>query len=254
MAGTATVTAGMAAMGITATIAFAKAIWDGEDLEKAVDIATQALEIAQNQVKSDGKMIINPSDDIYLAFGYLPVQYTEPPTVEEGYYAVPKWVQTETAIVQEWEIKKDDRPFSAEQITDMFIKDNINALSVDDQTALRMITYYPKWSDLASKSFTAEKVGYKFVHSGKLYKTRQEKHTFSSAWIPGEGTESIYERIDEVHDGSKYDPIPYDGNIAIENGKYYIQDNVIYICTRDSVNPVYHALKDLVGIYVDVTE
>ena len=126
--------------------------------------------------------------------------------------------------------------------------------SLPDSEALEVTTLYQKWSDLAAKSFTAEKVGFKFVHAEKLYKTRQEKHTFSSAWVPGEGTESIYERIDEVHDGTKYDPIPYDGNMALETGKYYTQDGVKYICTRDTVNPVYHALKDLVGIYVDVTE
>ena len=210
------------------------------------------LEIAPRQVRLDSNTVINPSNDILLALGYLPVLYTDKPTAQDGYYAVSHWVQTDVSIVQEWEVKKDTRPFSAEQITEMIIKENINTLSVDDQTALRMISYYQEWSDLAAKSFTAEKVGFKFVHSGKLYKTRQEKHTFSSAWVPGDGTESIYERIDEVHDGTKYDPIPYDGNMVIENGKYYIQDGITYICTRDSGNPVYHALAELVGLYVEI--
>lgn len=144
------------------------------------------------------------------------------------------------------------RNLTAEEVTALLIKQQINNLTVDDQTALRMITFYPEWSDLAAKSYTAEKAGYKFTYSGKLYKTRQENHTFSSAWIPGDGTESIYERIDEVHDGTKYDPIPYDGNMALGTGKYYTQDGVKYICTRDSVNPVYHALADLVGLYVEI--
>lgn len=147
---------------------------------------------------------------------------------------------------------ENTRPMTDDEVTAMLIRKQINTLEVEDQTALRMIAYYPEWSDLAAKSFTAEKVGFKFVHSGKLYKTRQEKQTFSIAWVPGEGTESIYERIDEVHDGSKYDPIPYDGNMALETGKYYTQDGVKYICTRDSVNPVYHALADLVGLYVEI--
>lgn len=150
------------------------------------------------------------------------------------------------------EIAERTRPLTAEEVTAMLIKKQINTLDVDDNTALRMVEFYPEWSDLAAKSFTAEKVGFKFVHSGKLYKTRQEKHTFSSAWVPGDGTESIYERIDEVHDGTKYDPIPYDGNMVIENGKYYIQDGITYICTRDSGNPVYHALAELVGLYVEI--
>ena len=151
-----------------------------------------------------------------------------------------------------FEVAERTRPLTAEEVTAMLIKQQINTLEVDDRTALRMISFYPEWSDLAEKSYTAEKIGYKFVHVGKLYKTRQEKHTFSSAWVPGEGTESIYERIDEVHDGTKHDPIQYDGNMALENGKYYTQDGVTYICTRDSVNPVYHALSDLVGQYVEI--
>ena len=46
------------------------------------------------------------------------------------------------------------------------------------------------------------------------------------------------------------DPIPYDGNMALESGKYYSQSGAVYLCTRDTVNPVYNALADLVGIYV----
>ena len=144
------------------------------------------------------------------------------------------------------------RHLTVEEVIAMLIKEKINDISVDDQTSLRMTEFYPEWADLAAKSFTAEKVGYKFVHAEKLYKTRQEKHTFSTAWVPGEGTESIYERIDEVHDGTKYDPIPYDGNMAIENGKYYTQDGVTYLCNRSTGNPVYNALSELVGLYVEV--
>ena len=151
-----------------------------------------------------------------------------------------------------FEAAERTRPMTMEEVSRLLIAQQINNLTVDDQTALRMIAFYPKWSDLAAKSYTAEKVGFKFVHAGKLYKTRQEKHTFSSAWVPGEGTESIYERIDEVHDGTKYDPIPYDGNMALETGKYYTQDGVKYICTRDTGNPVYHALAELVGLYVEI--
>ena len=34
-------------------------------------------------------------------------------------------------------------------------------------------------------------------------------------------------------------------------GKHYIQNSVIYLCIRDTVNPVYHALSELVGVYVE---
>ena len=31
----------------------------------------------------------------------------------------------------------------------------------------------------------------------------------------------------------------------------YIQDGVTYLCNRDTVNPVYNPLRELVGIYVE---
>lgn len=65
---------------------------------------------------------------------------------------------------------------------------------------------------------------------------------------------TLFERIDETHDGTKYDPIPYDGNMALTAGLYYVQDGVTYLCNRDTGNPVYHALAELVGLYVDVVE
>ena len=30
----------------------------------------------------------------------------------------------------------------------------------------------------------------------------------------------------------------------------YIQDGVVYLCSRDTVNPVYNPLRELVGLYV----
>ena len=38
---------------------------------------------------------------------------------------------------------------------------------------------------------------------------------------------------------------------AAEAGKYYIQDYVIYLCTYDTINPVYNPLAELVGLYIE---
>ena len=141
------------------------------------------------------------------------------------------------------------RPLTAEEVTALLIKQQINTLEVDDQTALRMLTFYPEWADLIGK--TVDKAEYKFQHNGKLYKTIPANHTFQADWIPGVGTESLYTRIDEEHDGTLADPIPYDGNMALMAGLYYIQNGVTYLCNRDTINPVYNALVDLVGLYVE---
>lgn len=160
---------------------------------------------------------------------------------------------TESEIAELEEAKLRDeaaekrRPLTVGEVGAMLIKQQINTLAVDDQTALRMIAFYPAWE--SGKAYAA---GDKMVSGGKLYKVLQA-HTSQSTWVPGAaGTESLYTRIDEEHDGTKYDPIPYNGNMALENGKYYTQSDVMYKCTRDTGKPVYHALSELVGIYVEV--
>lgn len=40
--------------------------------------------------------------------------------------------------------------------------------------------------------------------------------------------------------------------IALTNGLYYVQGYVIYRCKRDTGVPVYHALADLTGVYVEL--
>lgn len=160
---------------------------------------------------------------------------------------------TESEIAELEEAKLQDeaaekhRPLTVDEVSAMLIKQQINTLAVDDQTALRMIAFYPDWE--GGKAYAA---GDKLVSGGKLYKVLQA-HTSQSTWVPGAaGTESLYTRIDAEHDGTKYDPIPYEGNMALENGKYYTQGGVLYKCTRDTGNPVYNSLTELVGIYVEV--
>lgn len=156
-------------------------------------------------------------------------------------------MEAETA---RYEAQERHRPLTAEEVTAMLIKQQVNTLNVDDQTALRMVEFYPEWNGLIGQ--TVDKAGFRFTYGGKLYKTIPANHTFQADWVPGVGTESLYTRIDEEHDGTQYDPIPYDGNMALESGKYYIQNDVIYLCTRDTVNPVYNPLSELVGIYVEI--
>ena len=145
------------------------------------------------------------------------------------------------------EAEEKHRPLSAAEVQEMLVRQQINTLAVDDQTAYRMRDYYPEWT--ADTAYSP--VGYKVTRNGRLWKLRTE-HTSQSGWEPGAtGTESLWEEICEQHDGTKYDPIPYNGNMAIEAGKYYSQNGVTYRGTRDTVNPVYQPLSELVGLYVE---
>ena len=146
------------------------------------------------------------------------------------------------------EAEEKHRPLSQEEVTTMLLRQQINTLAVDDATAYRMREFYPEWAE--GQSYT---VGYKLLYGGSLYKVIQA-HTSQAGWKPGVGTESLFTRIDETHDGTKYDPIPYNGNMELFSGKYYTQSGATYHCTRDTGTAVFHPLAELVGIYVEVVE
>lgn len=98
--------------------------------------------------------------------------------------------------------------------------------------------------------------GDKFTYEGKLWAVLQD-HTILAHYEPSINTASLYVEVTPDYNeqgeemGTIENPIAYEGNMILENGKYYIQDGIIYWCNRDSINPVYHALKDLVGLYVE---
>lgn len=137
------------------------------------------------------------------------------------------------------------RPLSESEVNRMLITQQINTLTVDDNTALRMMEYYPQWA--AGADFT---VGYKVQHGGKLWKCRQA-HSAITGWEPP-NVESLWEQVCESHTGAEKDPIPYEGNMALTAGLYYVQDWVVYRCIRDTVNPVYNPLAELVGLYLEL--
>lgn len=126
-------------------------------------------------------------------------------------------------------------------------------------TAEQMLThkaFAPKWGEDIKEGDALVK-GDKFTCEDKLYAVLQD-HIVLPHYYPSVETAALYVEVtpDYTEEGEEYgtleNPIPYEGNMILENGKYYTQDGVAYICTRDSVNPVYHALADLVGHYVEV--
>ena len=154
----------------------------------------------------------------------------------------------EIAEMQEEQAKfeaiEKHRPLTESEVSRMLITAQINTIPVDDQTALRMVAFYPEWT-----TEQAYDVGYKVQYKGKLYKVIAA-HTSQADWTP-DAAVTLFTRIDETHSGSKYDPIPYEGNADLESGKYYIQNDVLYLCTRD-LEKATHALSELVGLYVEI--
>ena len=140
------------------------------------------------------------------------------------------------------------RPLTNEEVSKMLIAQQINTLEVDDNTAVRMMAFYPTFESIVGQ--TVEQ-GYKFTYGGKLWRVIQPSLTIQAHYAPGVGTESLYAEINETHDGTIDDPIPYHGNMALNAGLYYYQNHAIYLCNRDTGNPLYQPMSELVGLYVE---
>lgn len=85
---------------------------------------------------------------------------------ENGVYrdATPEEIAEMEEARLRYEAEEKKRAFSAEEVQAMMIKAQINTLTVDDATALRMVAFYPEWE--SGKAYTAENgcpVGYKVV-------------------------------------------------------------------------------------------
>lgn len=117
-------------------------------------------------------------------------------------------------------------------------------ISLSDEDALNAPMFYPSWK--VGEAYTT---GFRIKHNDVLYRVIQD-HTSQADWKP-DTTPSLYTRVDETHTGTVDNPIPYEGNMVLEYGKYYTENEIIYLCTRDTVNPVYSPLVDLIGIYIE---
>lgn len=78
----------------------------------------------------------------------------------------------------------------------------------------------------------------------------KQKHTVLEIYPPSLDTASLYEVIDETHAGTLEDPIPYNPPMELFNGKYYTQNDVLYLCNRDSGISLTHDLSELINLYV----
>jgi hypothetical protein len=124
----------------------------------------------------------------------------------------------------------------------------INRIGLSDNESLSVKEMFPRWEDMIDKTIES---GFVVYHKNNLWRARQT-HTAHNEYAPSFDTASLWEIIVKEHSGGYDDPIPYTPPMEIFGGKYYTQEGVIYICTRDSDIPLTHALKDLINISVDV--
>jgi len=173
----------------------------------------------------DGMQIYNPSEELLIAAGWM--EYT-PPEPEPVDYT--KYEPDEYTIVEK--LKQLAQAQVAQQT---------------DEEALGNIELFPTWQ---SKLGVQVNQGERLYFDDKLYKVLQT-HTPQDDWRP-DTTASLYVQVIAESDAGTIDnPIPFELNMELVEGKYYTEDGVKYLCIRALAQSVWH-LADLVGNYVEV--
>lgn len=128
---------------------------------------------------------------------------------------------------------------------------NINNAGLTTEESLAKKYFFPAWEDLIG---TEVDVQFCFCYEGTLYEVIQ-KHIPQEDWKPGTGTESLYKVVQIEHTGTLDDPIQWVQNMVLEEGKYYTDKGILYLCIRNSEIGMSFDLEVLVsGGYVQVVE
>lgn len=149
----------------------------------------------------------------------------------------------ETAIIDVDDLSVD----SIKRVDSIIAKvsEKINDVPMTVEESLELAAYFPKWE--ADKEMP---VGYKVTHEGSLFEVIQ-KHISQADWDPRSAT-SLFKAVQIEAEGTVDDAIQWEQGMVLEYGKFYLDGGVKYVAIRDSGNPLYYSLADLVDNYVEI--
>ena len=121
--------------------------------------------------------------------------------------------------------------------------------SLPKAVALTVPALHPAWA--AGKQCDA---GTRWQYGGRLYEVNAGMgHVAQADWPPNKAV-SLFTPVDETHDGTADDPIPYVSGMVLEQGKYYTEGGVVYHCCNGSGIAVHAALADMAAFVEEVAE
>ena len=176
-------------------------------------------------IHTEDYQIINPTEEMILADGW--VEYV-PPTPDEP-------------------VSPPSKPRSV-IIEELVAKSYNERTDIPNNEALDYVQIIYPWHKYIGQTLVTGKI---VVYDNKPWRVRQE-HIVMDIYPPSVSTAALYEAIDKEHTGELDDPIPYTPPMEIFKGKYYTQNGVMYLCTRNSETALSHDLSALVGLYVEV--
>lgn len=199
--------------------------------------------------KKDGWIEVQSIPEPEEKEGYIPVLYYRDGKIVYEYEPLPE-VPTEE-VPQEDKIPMM-RSATEEKVKALFfakhISEDINSFKLPNNEALSVMDLYPEWKEGMDVN-----VGDR-VRDGEYLWEALQAHKTQANWKPSLQTASIWKKVDEEHDGTQSDLIPYSPPMEIFKDKYYIQNGITYKCIRDSEIPLSHDLNALVGTYVELVK
>lgn len=119
-----------------------------------------------------------------------------------------------------------------------------------DEQAKKVPALFPLWE--TEKAYA---VGDRVWYQASLYKCVQA-HTSQTTWNPKDAV-SLWANVSEESqeaDGSREHPYQWESGMTSYNGKYYTEEGILYLCIRDSGNPLYFPISSLIGTYFQIAE
>lgn len=131
-------------------------------------------------------------------------------------------------------------------------KGEINATGNTDEQAYEVKALYDYWPEIPDGTYLEK--GKRVNHSDELlYKVIQSHPKLST--MPPDTSSSLFTPIPKPgEDGTKENPISWVQGMESEEGKYYVEDDVLYLCIESSGTGLYGNLKDLARYFEKVEE
>lgn len=172
----------------------------------------------------DGMQIYNPSEELLFAAGWMEYIPPIPPEPDNTKY----------------------EPYTEEVVDKIkqLLQEQVKQQT--DEEALDNIELFPTWQ---SKIGVQVSQGERLYYDDKLFKVLQS-HTPQDDWRP-DTTASLYVQVVADDAGTIDNPIAFELNMELVEGKYYTEDGVKYLCIRALAQCVWH-LADLIGNYVEI--
>ena len=166
-------------------------------------------------------------------------EYVEPaPLTDEEIAELQEQADRDAARAK---VLEQTRPLSFSEVQEMLVRQQINTIAVDDNTALRMVEFYPAWA--AGVDYAT---GYKVQHGGRLWRCLQA-HTGQTGWepenapslwakvlIPDENIIPEWEQPDSTNAYSKGDKVTHNGKTWVSDVENNVWEPGVYGWTESN--------------------